>query len=376
MTAAGGLWSLTRGEARSDQLWGVDADVAGDVYVAGYGQSPASAPFYDVVLYKLTSAGQQLWRAQWGGPFQEKSFVVAVSPPYVLVGGEQSDSLDVNRSKLVVLAFDTSTGHLAWTWSWDSGAGYDEVDGLVVDGDSIYVSGWVGSASASGDVVVARLDRSTRATTWLRTWGGPGFDEADGQLVVDDHAVYVSGRYGGSGPLTGGQALLARFDKATGAETGHVTWGNGLYEDGLGMTSDGTSLYVTGLSIEGFNGQIFLRAFDKDLETAWSQDWGGSGGESARAVAIGPSGTIVVAGSTFSSGAGKDDVVLLGYSPAGRLLWQHVWGGPGHDAAYGLAIAGSTGYIAGATENGAVGQEDGLLVRVDAGAGTFPPAPH
>jgi hypothetical protein len=364
-------WSIVRGEARSDQLWGVDVDAAGSVYATGYFQSPASAPFFDVVTYRFDPNGSEVWRSQWGEAFEEKAFVVTVDQPLVLVGGEQRASLDFGRSRLLLLALDAADGGVEWTWAWDSGHGYHEIDGLVVDGDAIYLSGWTGGATTSGDVVIARLDRATGREAWVKTWGGEAFDEADGQMVVDDRFLYISGRYDGQ-PLTGGRALLAKFDKATGEEVAHVTWGDGSFDDGLGMTSDGTSLYVVGLTVGGGNGQIFLRAFDKDLVEIWDRTWGGPAGEAARAAAIDRDGNILVAGTTFSSGAGKDDIVLLAWDPAGGLLWERVWGGAGRDSAHGLVVDGDAAYIAGETENGAAGQTDGLLIRVDAAAGRFP----
>lgn len=364
-------WFLVRGEAKSDQLWGVDVDAAGNVSATGYFQSPASAPFYDVVTYRFSPDGSEAWRSQWGEAFEEKAFIVTVDESLVLVGGEQRDSLDFGRSKLLLLALDAADGAVAWTWTWDSGHGYHEIDGLVVDGDAIYISGWSGGATTSGDVVIARLDRATGHETWVRTWGGDAFDEADGQMVVDDRFLYVSGRYDGQ-PLTGGRALLAKFDKSTGEEVAHVTWGDGSFDDGLGMASDGTNLYVVGLTVGGGNGQIFLRAFDKDLVTIWDRTWGGRAGEAARAVAIDRDGNILVAGTTFSSGAGKDDIVLLAWDPTGRLLWERVWGGAGRDSAHGLVVNGGGAFIVGETENGAAGQTDGVLVRVDAATGQFP----
>jgi hypothetical protein len=81
------LWYLTRGDAKSDQAWGVDTDSQGNVYIAAYMQQPPSRLFFDMVIYKFSPDGKELWQTQWGGDLQEKAFVVTVSEPDLYVGG-------------------------------------------------------------------------------------------------------------------------------------------------------------------------------------------------------------------------------------------------------------------------------------------------
>lgn len=59
------LWFLTRGDVKSDQAWGADTDSQGNLYVAAYKQKPASRLFFDIVVYKFSSDGKELWQTQW-----------------------------------------------------------------------------------------------------------------------------------------------------------------------------------------------------------------------------------------------------------------------------------------------------------------------
>lgn len=364
------LWYIKLGEAKSDQLWGVDVDSQGNVYTAGYFQSPASKPFFDVVVYKFAADGTELWRTQWGNQFQEKAFIVTVSEPYVYVGGEVNNSMSLTDSDMLLLALDMNDGRVIWDFEWGSGFGYHELDGLVVDGDSIYIAGWAAGETTSGDVGILKLDRDGNQV-WVKTWGTDRFDEADGQMAVDDQFIYVSGRYDGA-PLSGGKSLLVKFAKETGEYVSHTTWGQGVFNDGLGMTSDGTNLYVVGLTIVNANGQIFLLKYDKDLKLIWEQTWGGKGGEAARVVAVDEEGNVFVAGHTFSYGAGENDIVLLKYNPDGTLLWEKIWGGVLLDEVHGIVIDDGFIYLAGETKNNAVGLNDALLIKADAQTGEFP----
>ncbi len=368
------LWYLTRGDVKSDQAWGVDTDSQGDVYIAAYMQVPPSKLFFDTVVYKFSSEGKELWRTQWGGELQEKAFIVTVSEPVVFVGGLVNTAITPTEADMQVLALDMNTGQVLWAFTWGQGFGYEEVDGLVVDGDFIYVSGWTTGEKTQGDMAVLKLDK-TGKLIWAKTWGTDGFDEADGQMVVDEGAIYVTGRLSGANLLTGGDAVVAKFSKQTGDYLAHVTWGGAGTDDGLGMTSDGTSLYVVGLTTSyGNGGQIFLLKYSKDLKLVWQQIWGGSKGESARVAEVDSAGNIIIAGSTASYGNGQDDVVLLKYTPEGNLSWFRTWGGPLKDAVHGMAIAGDYAFLAGNTDSYGKGQSDALVIKADIRGGQFPTA--
>jgi hypothetical protein len=264
------------------------------------------------------------------------------------------------------------TGAVAWDFTWGQGFGYQEVDGLIVEKDAIYLSGWTTGKSTSNDIALLKLDHSGKLV-WVQTWGSAGFDTGDGQMVVGENAIYISGRYNGNNILLGGRLVLVKFDKATGTYLKHTLWGSNIFSDGLGSTSDGTYIYVVGLNIADGNGQIVLLKYDKSLNLIWAQDWGGKAGESARVAEVDDAGNILMAASTFSYGAGGSDIVLLQYTPDGRLNWYKTWGGPLDDAVQGIAIDGDFVYLAGSTKNNSQGLNDALLIKADSRTGQFPP---
>lgn len=372
-TDSAALWYLTRGDVKSDQAWGVDTDSQGNVYVVAYMQQPPTRPFFDIVIYKFSPSGQEIWQTQWGGEFQEKGFIAVVDEPYLYVGGLAHSAMALTEADMALLALDTGSGEVLWDFTWGQGFGYEETDGLVVDGDSIYLSGWTTGDKTSGDIAVLKLDRKG-SLMWARTWGTEGFDSADGQMVVDDEYLYVSGRIGGDDLFAGGDAVVVKFSKEDSSYLNHTTWGGNAFDDGLGMASDGEHLYVVGLTLSyGDGGQIFLLKYDRDLNLIWEQIWGGQKGESARAVEVDGDGNILVAGATAIVGNGSDDVVLLQYSPNGNLLWSQTWGGSDREAIHGLAIEGDFVYLAGNTDSFSRGESDALIIKADRRNGHFPP---
>jgi hypothetical protein len=358
-------WLRVTGDTKADQSWAVVTDDQANLYWGTFQQPPGEL-FTDMVIYKFNPNGDQLWETRYGDEFQEKLFILAVSPPYLLVGGEQDHSLNINQADMIVLALDLEDGKLVWEYTYDQGFGYEEVDGLVVDGDDIYVSGWTTSEKTGNDVGLLKLDHQG-SLIWANAWGGADWDQADGQMVIDDEYIYVTGRYGGTGFLVGGQGLLAQFRKDTGEYVQNVVWGEDQFYDGYGMTSDGTYLYVVGLTIVprpglAGNGQIFVQKWDKNFHLLWEQQWGGSGGDQARAIGVDDAGRIIVAGNTM---LGTDrQIVLLVYDGQGSLLTETIWGGAQEEAAHGLWIDGEYVYLAGETRTLGAGMNDALLLRL------------
>ena len=364
------LWYLTRGVANTDEGWGVDVDSQGNVYFATHQADPG--PWTDMIIYKLASDGTELWKTRWGGPWGEQAFVVTVAAGLVYVGGlTQHGPAFPHDADIAVIVLNAGDGSPVWQFTWDQGLGYEEVDGLVKDGDYLYVAGWTTGQTTSNDMVLLKLDLNGN-TMWSTTWGTSGWDEENGQIVVDSQRVYLAGRYNAPNALFEGDAVLAAFSRETGEFIAKAVWGGPLLDDALGMTGDGRDLYLVGISAnQGNAGQIFLLRYNTDLSLVWETFWGGSGSESARVVQTDSEG-IPVADKTDSFGAGRDDLALLRFSRSGELRWSQIWGGPGDEQSHGLAINGPVAYIAGETTSYGAGKQDELLVKVNAHTGQFP----
>lgn len=141
------IWNITRGGPRADEGWGVAVDDDGNVYFAGFDRT--SGVTANVFLRKFTANGVELWNASWGGQLDDEAFIVATQNDYVYVGGRTFTSFLLASANMFVLKFHGSNGSLVWSRTWDGGNGYDEVDGLIADGNSLYVAGWTTGASST-----------------------------------------------------------------------------------------------------------------------------------------------------------------------------------------------------------------------------------
>jgi len=366
------LWSLTRGEARSDQAWGVDVDPAGNVYLGAFEQK-ADQWFTDAVVYKFAADGSLLWRTEWGGEFQEKLFIVDENAGVVYAAGLTHASMGLTDADMLVLALDAGTGAQLWDFTWGQGYGYEEVDGLVVEGNRLFVSGWSTSVNDNYDIALLELDLQGNKV-WESVWGTDGFDSCDGQMVVTADSLYVSGKLDAANMLVGGQAYVARFSKETGAYLQHYVYPGGMASDGLGMTSDGESIYVAGMDfIAGEGNQLLALKLDPDLNLLWDRHWGADGGEYvSRTAAVNPAGEIVFAVTQRVPNSAPADISLVFYNPQGDLLRTSTWGGADEEIAHGIVSQGDFLYLAGEIKYFDQGQNDALLVKLDAFNGVFP----
>jgi len=359
------VWNITRGGPRADEGWGVAVDDEGNVYLAGFDRiSHATA---DVFLRKFTPEGVELWHTYWGGAFDDEAFIVTVEDDFVYVGGRTFKSFLLTSADMFVLKFDASNGSLMWSRTWDGGNGYDEVDGLVVDGNSLYLAGWTTGASTQIDIAVLRYDVDG-TFIWSRSWGTAGVDEANGQIAVDENYIYVAGHYNALPLGFGGDAVLVAFNKTDGDYAWHTTWGGDGLDDAFGMAMDSVFIYSVGIT-NSFGGDlIFLLKYDKRGSLVWNVTWGGEGSELARSVAASDDSVyIFVAGNTMSFGEGDFDVVLLVYDQAGNLILSETWGGPMLDQSHGMAMDGPLIYVAGETRSYGAGAEDAFLLSLEMG---------
>jgi hypothetical protein len=188
---------------------------------------------------------------------------------------------------------------------------------------------------------------------------------------VDGDKIYIVGRLGAGFLGTGGDAVLAAFDKGTGEYLWNRTWGGSGLDDAFGMAM-GSGIYSVGITTSFGGNQIFLLKYTKDGTLVWNATWGGSGSEVTRSVAIDANeSSIWIAGSTTSYGYGDFDVFLLQYDQGGNVGYNATWGGIGLEQSHGMALFNGSVYIAGETRSFGAGNEDAFLLRVDpSGNGT------
>ena len=151
--------------------------------------------------------------------------------------------------------------------------------------------------------------------------------------------------------------MLAKFDKSNGDLIDSVKYGRQdawfNAENALGMTTDGTYLYVTGYTtVSPNNWDLFVAKFDKNLNEIWYSTWGGvANAESARSIVVAPDGSIYIGATTESFGNGEMEIVLIKYDPSGNMEWYKTWGGTLDDTVLDIHLQDDVIYLTGKTKS-------------------------
>ena len=165
--------------------------------------------------------------------------------------------------------------------------------------------------------------------------------------------------------LTGSQAQAAQPSPWT------HTWGGSATESGNAVTTDSAGgVYIAGTTqSSGAGGQdVLLVKYDPAGSVLWTKTWGGTNNDFASSVLVDPSGNAYVVGGTNSFGAGSYDVLILKFDAFGNILWARTWGGGGYDVGYDVAFDQS-GNIEIAAESYSYG--DAAVFLKFTSAGTF-----
>ncbi|WP_367270972.1 protein kinase [Thermococcus sp.] len=289
----------------------------GDVLIAGG----------DVIggcITRLTTKGEVKWQKSYRG---SNFYSLAVAPKGdIIVSGSIRDSND--NYTVGVLRLDEE-GNVKWAKTYGLGEAKAVVMGR--NGDVI-VAGYVEKKDKK-DAFVARLDGDGKVK-WFKTYGGEKDDGFNDVKIAPNGDVIVAG-YTRSFGAGGRDAWVLRLDKE-----GNVKWqktygGSYLDEANAVAIAPNGDVIVAG-STRSFGpglGDVWVLRLDADGNVKWQKTYGGSDNEWANAIAIADNGDIIVAGGTYSFGAGDRDAWVLRLDENGNVKWQKTYGGSRNDEA-------------------------------------------
>jgi len=110
---------------------------------------------------------------------------------------------------------------------------------------------------------------------------------------------------------------------------------------------------------------LFILCASLTLNAQWARTYGGIDFDRAFFIQQTSDGGYVAAGYTASGGAGVSDFWIIKLSLAGAVEWQHMYGGSGDDAAYAVQETSDEGYIvAGYTYSFGAGESDYWILKL------------
>lgn len=255
-------WIEQLGTADIDYVFGVSADLLGDVYITGITTGSLGGPYAgneDVFLAKYNAAGSLQWTEQLGTDGVDRSFgISADSLGNVYISGATTGGLNGpnagSSGSDVFLAKYDAAGGLQWieqlgTADGEYGIGVvaDSLGNVVVSGRT---GGSLGGANAGGnDAFVAKYD-ATGMLLWSEQLGTSDYDFVHGVSTDSAGSIFISGFTDGSlgGPNAGGRDIfLAKYDAA----------GTLLWTEQLGTADDDGSL---GVAADSF-GNVYISGY-------------------------------------------------------------------------------------------------------------------
>jgi hypothetical protein len=133
------------------------------------------------------------------------------------------------------------------------------------------------------------------------------------------------------------------------------------------QTGDGGYIMTGVTTSYGAGGQDFyLVKIDTDGNLSWSRTYGGINSDAAFFVQQTGDGGYIMAGTSYSFGAGACDILLVRTDASGNLLWSKSFGGASEDYCRSAQITSDGGFvILSASRSFGAGDYDAYLIRTD-----------
>jgi hypothetical protein len=360
-------WWRTYGGTSYD--WGYSVQQTADSGYIVAGSTESFGAGYDgVYLIKTDASGDTLWTRICGGTSLDEGYSVrqTLDGGYIVAG--YTASFGAGYGDVFLIKTDAS-GDTLWTRTYggtDGDGGYSVQQ--TSDGGYI-VAGITVSIGAGGDVYLIKTDASGD-TLWTRTYGGTNYDHGYSVQQTADGGYIVAGltRSFGAGDV---DVYLIKTN-AQGDTLWTRTYGgtNDDYGYSVQQTADGG--YIVAGSTRSFgvgipdSANFYLIKTDASGDTLWARTYGDTGDDDGHSVRQTLDGGYIIAGFATFLGAGVQDVYLIKTNASGDTLWTRHHGGTNYDVGNSVQQTSDGGYIiAGQTWSFGAGYSDVYLVKTD-----------
>ena len=306
--------------------------------------------------------------AIYGGPNSEygKKIRPTTDGGYIIVGSTESSGSGYSD---VWLIKTNGNGDMQWSKTF-GGTQYDYGKDVQQTADGGYViTGYTYSFGNGGhDVWLIRTDGNGNLL-WDETYGGGGNDYGEGVCETTDGGFIITGcdYHGGDDPWS--ELYVIKTD-----DQGNQEWSNtfgswGDFSWGFSVVEANDGEYVTIGYTESYgNGRkdMWLIKLYAHGGVRWHRTFGGSGFERGYSLKETADGGFILVGYTSSYGNGENDVWLVKTDKDGQEIWNREFGGEKHDEGYDVEVTSDDGYIiSGSTWSSGAGNQDVWVIRTD-----------
>jgi len=358
------LWTRTYGGSDNDYGYSVQQTSDGG-YIIAVTTKSFGAGNYDFYLLKTDASGGTVWTRTFGGSGLDYGYsaVQTTDGGYAVTG--RTKSFGAGDYDVYLVKTDAD-GDTTWTRTY-GGSDRDEGQSVQQTTDGGYIIAGYNDpwGTAIMDVYLVKTDASG-GLLWARSYG-PEDDYECGYSVQQtaDGGYIVAGSTASS--QTGDTNLYLLKTDANGDCLWARTYGGDQWDEGYSVQQTADGQYIVAGYTESFGAgsmDFYLLKIDADGDTLWTRTYGGSGRDEGRSVHQTTDGGYIIAGYSWSFGAGQSDFYLVKTDANGDTLWTHTYGGTRWD--YGRSVDQTTdgGYIVtGYTDSFGAGGTDLYLVK-------------
>ncbi|HIO73354.1 MAG TPA: T9SS type A sorting domain-containing protein [Flavobacteriales bacterium] len=244
----------------------------------------------------------------------------------------------------------------------DFGRSMDEVTG-----GGFIITGFTSSFGEGGtDVYLVRTDANGNYM-WSKTYGGSANDEGNSVIETSDGGFIIAGYTMSFG--AGESDIYVIKTNSSGDTTWTMAYG-GLSDDrgfSISELSGGGYVIAGGTNSYGVGEtDVYLMEIDANGALQWTKTYGGAGFDYGYSVQQTTDNGFVIAGYTYSFGAGDANAYLIKTDNLGALTWAWAFGGNADDELNSVRQTSDGGYIvAGYSKSFGNGKEDVFVVKTD-----------
>jgi len=352
-------WARTYGDLYYDYAKSIKPTSDGGYIVTGYSTLTFSPHSYDASIIKLSSDGEIQWQFGYDGADSASSVRQTIDGGYIVAGTTTTN--DITKNDFWVLKLD-SAGNIEWQRAY--GGGYGDWASSIwqtADGGYIVAGTTVSFSDGDDDIWILKLS-SSGDIEWQRTYGGYDHDFAESIQQTSDGGYILAGGTRSFG--AGIYDFLVLKLSAAGDIEWQKTYGETGSESAYSIQQTGDGGYI----LAGEDGRdIVIVKLSSTGAIEWQRAysfWVGSN-DHACSIKQTDDGGYIVAGYTYSFGDRGCDIWLIKISSTGDIEWQRTYGGEENEIVTEIDQNTDGGYIvAGYTWSFGAGNSDCLILKV------------
>jgi hypothetical protein len=362
-------WWKTYGGSSHDQGYSVQQTTDGGYIVVGKSIS-YGAGSGDVYLIKTNAQGDTLWTRTYGGTSEDEgnSAQQTTDGGYIVAGYTYSFGPGTPTNDNVYLIKTNASGDTIWTRVYGKSTSTEGWSVRQTNDGGYIIVGYIDSpVPGTGDVYLIKTG-AQGDTLWTRTYGGLDHDWGNSVQQTTDGGYIIAGSTASFG--AGSHDVYLIKTNALGDTLWTRTYGGAMYDLGSSIQQTADNGYIIAGYTYSFGAgarDFYLIKTNASGDTLWTRTYGGSNYDDGYSVQQTVDSGYIVVGSTQSFGAGGADVYLVKSNAAGDTLWTRTYGGTNNDCGNSVRQTTDDGYIiAGYSRSFGAGGADVYLLKTDA----------